>query len=155
MEGKLTRRLAMTGALALVAPTTTPAAIGDDPDAELVRLGKEFDAARAIEKRLWERGSDEDDAAYAACSPEACSHGESPCIGECAQNRTMEIVHQIVDLPCHTLAGLRVKAAVSRYFYDGHEVIDVGDEVRSQIAEFLAPDCRALPEGGNSREVSP
>src|SRR5262249_48604991 len=70
----------------------------EHPDAELLALGREFDAAHETETRLW-------NAAHAVLDEDAA---------EAARNCTLEIVEEIAALPARTLDGLRVKARVYR-----------------------------------------
>jgi hypothetical protein len=143
----LSRRAALAGGLALV-PAALPAIGGD---AELLELGEKLKTAWEIEKPFWAA----EDAWVAAAvdveppfkaAREACSCGDVPaCCAECAQDDTWEIIFEIAALPACTLAGVRVKAAAIRYIYDESPDDDseVGNELRSQIVEFLAPEAPA------------
>jgi hypothetical protein len=78
-----------------------------EADEELLRLGREFEAAWANELHVIETTSDDDDESL-----------------NTARDASQEIAEQIVDLPATSLAGIRVKMMVRRWADGSDEDFD-------------------------------
>ena len=96
---------------ALAVPALATAA-EPHPDAELLRLGRELDAAWAHERATYARMK----GSYSK---------EADRITQAAMLATGEIVDRIEELPATTLDGFKVKARAVSWCYDGGEV-DLG-----------------------------
>jgi hypothetical protein len=111
----LSRRHLVTAAAALPAlalPALASDAIGSNhPDAELIALGDEL-------LSLWPEFVTARDAYNESCGPDGCPEE----IRYCAINDQLsEIAYAILEIPSHTLAGLRVKVMASIHTIDsGH-----------------------------------
>jgi len=109
-----TRRAMLTGAVAL--PLALPVAalaatVAPSPDAELIRLGAELDAAWAAEAPFAER-------------MEALDTVEADEAWEAALGRTSDIAGKIAEATATTLAGLMVKARACSWCRDGEPFTD-------------------------------
>jgi len=110
----LSRRTALagglTGAAGLIAGGAGAAFAASHQDAELLDLGRQFEAAWAQERPLWDASqaaSDDDDAKTLYLRAQEFS------------KRTAEIVHQIEPQNATTLEGLRVKARAALWYFCG------------------------------------
>ncbi len=117
----ITRRSALAG-LAAVAPAATAAAlpaIGDD--AELIFLGRRFDELWAIEKTMdaIAEGFPYAGDTYTPEEQEAAGNADG------AWQDVLDIIREIIVVPAHTPAGLRVKARAAWWMIRG-EAEDYG-----------------------------
>ncbi len=150
----MSRRTALAGLAAGAVAAEPIAAPGADaastnPDAELIALGQELDAADAA----WNHALRLD---YARNPNLPDGDDLSPIY----QDRVDEIIDRIVALPVHTPAGLRVKARAAylenygdAWDYEEHEA-DVGTLLIRQVIDFVlhGETKRATAEMSTRRE---
>lgn len=103
--------LQAAGRAAISAPTPCR---GHLPDAELLALGRELDAALVVERAALAAAAADDDAAI-----------------EAALDAVGKIIDRIPHIPATTLEGLAVKARA--FLWCGHEPDEVGPEVFADI----------------------
>ena len=108
----LLRNIAAGSVLAAPASALAIDGVSVRPDAELLRLGRELDAAWAHER-----------ATYARMKGSYSQEGDR--ITQAAFDATGEIVGRIEELLATTLDGFKVKARAVSWCYDGGEV-DLG-----------------------------
>ncbi|WP_181704451.1 hypothetical protein [Chthonobacter albigriseus] len=145
--------LTLTATTAAVVSTTVQPAAGDaigdflaaNPDAELLALGAELDAA-------WERerlAFDVSNAADKASSPDA-DHLDD--VWDKLVDQAGEIVHRIIPLQATTLAGVMVKVRAVAWCYCGkpEDIITDDEHYMSDVhlALGIARDLSLMPAVG-------
>lgn len=127
-SNSITRRILLAGAAAagivpLAASTPLTA------DAGLIALGAQFERVWAIEKTFWE----------GKLSPATYS------LAEDAHASTGDLAEQIVKLRATTMEGLRVKARVVAWCYQGEPSVDLDARTTDiRIAESIVHDLLAV-----------
>ena len=102
VENTVSRRALLHGAAALplgAAVAAVPAAAAEHADAELIALGREFEARAAHADKLWG----------------ALSQGASQEAADAALGAADALVKRIAQSPARTLAGFAVKARTIRW----------------------------------------
>ncbi len=166
---QLSRRSLVSSAVALPALAVPGVAIADNPDAELVRLGEQFEGYQSSYKALLADYNEKADAANrlafermdAADLPQSAPERNIRFAAEMDRAWTEtgateadrkfsavgvphdSIREKIMETPCHTVAGLRAKALVAIDQYDAlwREQKDDLDWNKRVIRELIEGVC--------------
>jgi hypothetical protein len=131
MSKQTTRRAVLAGTATLPA-LSLPALAADNPDAGLLALGREFDAANKREKQAWRTveaalSGDIFDAAYKEA--------------DLLDSRTWEIAEKIFETQARAPQGLMLKVSVI-------DQLDIADDLDTMVSgcpiSSLVEDVRAL-----------
>jgi hypothetical protein len=107
----------MWSALRSVERQFTPATPADNPDADLLALGRNLDAAIAIVRPLLRS---DDQGAF-----------------DKATDRVRDISEKIAAIPAHTLAGLRIKGRALRWHRDPEGRVGLDEALISSLVDDL------------------
>jgi hypothetical protein len=122
----ITRRTLVAGAAVLAVPAAVAATA--HPDAALLALEIDFDAAWGRERAVYE-------AWRSICSDAADAATDAAC------DKTSGVVQRIIDVPARTLDGLRVKARAISWCSGGDDVdLDVQGTTDLQLATSIVRD---------------
>lgn len=134
MLGRLAVAVPLAGAAGTAAYLAPPAS-PPHPDAALLALGLELDAAWAAERTTWDRS-------------DRWSEGDD-LIAEAAVEASAAVVHRIEKVPARTLDGLLVKARAVSWCLCGEAFTpDEGASTDLQLAHAIVEDLRRIAANG-------
>lgn len=131
-------RIAASASFTAVAPAAAAAA--PHPDAELLALGAEMDAAHVRERASW-----------AALDPAGWTEAEDAACEALAQ-AVVAIIDRILAAPARTLDGLKVKARAVDWCWsgEGFEPESARDTTDVRLCYSAMRDLLALAKGGET-----
>lgn len=159
---KFNRRLALFGGLSAAAVlVAAPCAVAaGNPDAELIRLGKELDREFEVNRELMEeagrlydvwgtmvqaRGLKQDDHAASFPLTQECGYSQANEAWSDCGERIDALVETISDIPAATLAGFAVKANAMLWdmflWESGHHDSE-GEEYSTQVLRGFVAELR-------------